>query len=243
MRDPHFRQMEITYHARVAATDGELGRVTDTIRDPQTQAVTHLIAEQNGVTRLIPISAIADVTPDMVRLHGSRAQFNVQEDEALSTDRTIELSEERLVPRRELRTVGEVSIRSEVEEFPGRLEVDAYREEVEIEHVPIGREVNEREGTREEDGVVIVPVYAEELVVVKRLVLREELRIRRIGTTEKRLFEDSLRRERLIVDDPANTGLVRERHPSTKTAVDDEESEAHTSEGGLVDKVMRRVLA
>jgi uncharacterized protein (TIGR02271 family) len=235
--------MEITYHARVVAADGELGRVTDTIRDPRTQAVTHLIAEQDGVTRLIPISAIAEVSEDVVRLHGSRAQFDVREDEALSADRTIELREERLVPRRELRTVGEVSIRSEVEEIPGHLEVDAYREEVEIEHVPIGREVNERQGPREEDGVVIVPVYAEELVVVKRLVLREELRIRRIGTTEKRLFEDRLRRERLIVDDPANTGLVRERHPSTTVDTKKDEHEAQSSEGGLVDKVMRRVLA
>jgi uncharacterized protein (TIGR02271 family) len=205
--------------------------------------VTHLIVEDNGVTRVVPISAIADVTPDMVRLHGSRAQFNAREDETLATERTIELREERLVPQRELRTVGEVSIRSEAEEIPGRLEVDAYREEVEIEHVPIGREVNERQGPREEDGVVIVPIYAEELVVVKRLVLREELRIRRIGTTERRLFEDSLRRERLIVDDPANTGLVRERHPSTEGKADGDEGDARASEGGLVDKVMRRVLA
>src|SRR5207247_10618278 len=57
-------------------------------------------------------------------------------------------------------------------------------------------------------------VYEEQLVVTKRLVLREQLRIRRVRTTERQLFEDTLRRERAVVDDPGRTGLVRELHPT-----------------------------
>ena len=54
-------------------------------------------------------------------------------------ERTIELREEQLVPQKELRELGEVLVRTQVEEAPGRLEVEAYREEVEVEHEPAGR--------------------------------------------------------------------------------------------------------
>jgi hypothetical protein len=51
---------------------------------------------------------------------------------------------------------------------------------------------------------------------VKRLVLREKIRIRRIQTTERRVFKDTLRKERLIVEDGSEAGLVRERYPSVE---------------------------
>src|SRR5579884_42298 len=85
---------------------------------------------------------------------------------------TLELREEQLVAHKELRQVGEIGLRTEVEEIPGRLEVDAFREEVEVEHEPVGQTVTERTAPWEEDGVLIVPVYEEQLVVTKRLVLR-----------------------------------------------------------------------
>ena len=113
------------------------------------------------------------------------------------TLQTIELREEQLIAHKELRELGEVEVRTEWDLVPGRIEVDAYREEVEVEHEPVGQVVSERGQSWEEDGVLIVPIYEEQLVVTKRLVLRERLRIRRVGTTERQLFEDTLRRERL----------------------------------------------
>src|SRR5262249_15873762 len=89
-----------------------------------------------------------------------------------------------LIPPKELRELGEVRVQKEVDEVPGRLEVDALREEVEVEHVPVGKIVNERVEPWEEDGELIVPVYEEQVVMVKRLVLREQLRIRRVSSTE-----------------------------------------------------------
>src|SRR4051794_29920509 len=94
-------------------------------------------------------------------------------------ERLIELREEQLVATKQLRDVGEVIVRTEVDSVPARLEVDALREEVEVVHEPVGRTVSEREEPREEDGVLIVPIYEEQLVVSKRLVLRERLRVRR----------------------------------------------------------------
>jgi uncharacterized protein (TIGR02271 family) len=157
-------------------------------------------------------------------------------------ERTIELREEQLVARKELRDVGDVYIRTEVEEVPGRLEVDALRQEVEVEHVPVGEVVRERVAPWEEDGVLIVPVYEEQLVVSKRLVLREHLRIRRVETSERRLFEDTLRRERLVIEDPNNTGLVHEQYPADGDRADGDRTKEPREEGGPLGALFRKVL-
>ncbi len=132
-------------------------------------------------------------------------------------ERVIELREEQLVAHKDMREMGQVQLRKYVEEGPGRLEVQAYREEVEIEHVPVGQVVRERVAPWEEGDALIVPVYEEQLVVVKRLFLREQLRIRRVATTELQVFEDTLRRERLEIEDPTASGLVREQFPTDTT--------------------------
>jgi uncharacterized protein (TIGR02271 family) len=142
--------------------------------------------------------------------------------------RTIELREEQLIAHKDFRELGEVIVRTEIEEVPGRLEVEAQREEVEIEHVPVGRFVSEREDPWEEEGVLVVPIYEEQLVVVKRLMLREHLRIRRVRTAETHLYEDTLRRDHLIVEDPNDTGLVHEQYPDTEVeSADGADRRAH----------------
>jgi uncharacterized protein (TIGR02271 family) len=152
----------------------------------------------------------------------------------------VELREERLVAHKQTQEVGEIQVHTEVEETPGRLEVDAYREEVTVEHEAVGEVVTERvEPWQEGDGVFVIPVYEERLVVVKRLVLRERIHIRRVGTTERQLFEDTLRRERLVVDDPQHTGRVRELYPTT-----DEEPVAEDAkeESGFFEGLVRKAL-
>jgi uncharacterized protein (TIGR02271 family) len=136
--------------------------------------------------------------------------------QTIGDERVLELREERLVPRTELREVGEAVIRTVLEEAPSRLEVEAYREEVEVEHIPVGEVVSERRAPWEDGGAVVIPIYEEQLVMVKRLVLREQLRVRRVANRETRLFEDTVRRERLVVEDPADTGLVRETYATVE---------------------------
>ena len=171
---------------------------------------------------------------------------------AAETLQTIELREEQLIAHKELRELGEVEVRTEWDLVPGRIEVDAYREEVEVEHEPVGQVVSERGQSWEEDGVLIVPIYEEQLVVTKRLVLRERLRIRRVGTTKRQLFEDTLRRERLVVEDPQHTGMVHERYPAGGAAgeviADEDSAGDHDAEcesepeGGFVGQLVRKVL-
>lgn len=131
-------------------------------------------------------------------------------------ERTLELREERLVARRKPHKIGEIVVRKEVDKVPVQVEVEALRQEVEIERVPIGREVSKRTPPRQENGTLIVPIYEEKLVVVKRLVLKEELRIRRREVSRKQRFEERVRKERAVVEDPDNTGAVHEHHASGK---------------------------
>jgi uncharacterized protein (TIGR02271 family) len=160
--------------------------------------------------------------------------------EPRADDRTLELREEELLVRREMREVGEAEIRTRVEEVPARLEVEAYAEEVEVEHVPVGEIVSQRRDPYEDGDVLVVPVYEEQLVVTKRLVLREQLRIRRVRTTQRQLFEDTLRREHADIGDPANTGLVHERYPTGRAEGEQVGDEADgREEGGLVNLVRR----
>ena len=172
----------------------------------------------------------------------SEAEFDAE------TTRTIELREEQLVAHTDLRELGEIEVRTEVNDVPGRLEVDAYREEVVIEHETVGEVVTERDKPWEEDGVLIIPIYEEQLVVTKRLVLRERMRVRRVGTTERQLFQDTLRRERLVVDDPQGTGLVREQYSTGGLQNDARVSSVDSSEpdesapgflGSLVHKALQ----
>jgi uncharacterized protein (TIGR02271 family) len=158
---------------------------------------------------------------------------------------TIELREEELVARKDLRELGQIEVRTEIDEVPGRLEVDAYREEVVVEHEPVGQVVNERDQPSEEDGVLIIPIYEEQLVVTKRLVLRERMRVRRVGTTERQLYQDTLRRERLVIEDPQHTGLIHEQYP-TEPSENGEHGDAVSAgggqEGGFLEHLVHKAL-
>src|SRR5579884_1393240 len=105
---------------------------------------------------------------------------------------TVVLREEHLVPHKETEDIGQVTVRTYVEEFPGQLDVDAFREEVEVERLPVGQVVAQRQAPWEENGVMVIPVYEEHLVVSKQLVLKEQIRIRRVRTVEKHRFENTL---------------------------------------------------
>ena len=129
-------------------------------------------------------------------------------------ERTLELREEQLVAKKEQRTIGEIVVRTEIDEVPAQLEVEAVREEVIVEHEPVGEAVSERQQPWEQDGVLIVPVYEEQLVVTKRLVLRERIHVRSVSTRARQLFQDTVKRDRLVVEDPQHTGSVREQYPT-----------------------------
>ena len=176
--------------------------------------------DQQGVHLAVPLARIQAEAPSIplqsveTPAAGTRGAGPPSPD----TQQVIELKEERLVPHKELRQVGEIEVRTVVEEVPSHLEVETLREEVEVEHVPIGRTVDERRAPWEDDGTLVIPVYEEQVAVVKRLVLKEELRVRRVRASEHQVIDEPVLRERVVVQDPDHTGLVHERYAQEPAA-------------------------
>jgi uncharacterized protein (TIGR02271 family) len=155
-------------------------------------------------------------------------------------ERVVELREEQLVANKKQENLGEVVIRTVVETAPAQLEVDAQRDEVEVVHEPVGEAVSERQAPWEEDGVTVIPVYEEQLVVTKRLMLRERVRVRRFSTTERQLFQETVKRERLTVEDPQHTGRVQETSQTDNAR--SAESEHDKEDPGFLTRLVGKAL-
>ncbi len=93
-----------------------------------------------------------------------------------------------------------VVIRKTVHQHDEKIESLLHSEELVIERVPIGEVVAEIPATREEGDTVIVPVLEEQLVVEKRLFLKEEVRIRRVAKTQPVQRTVQLRREQVTAE-------------------------------------------
>lgn len=74
------------------------------------------------------------------------------------------------------------------------------RESVEVERVPINRIVAEAPPSRQEDDTLIIPVLEEVLVVEKRLMLKEEVRITRTQTKVHQPQAVTLRTEEAVIE-------------------------------------------
>ncbi len=82
-----------------------------------------------------------------------------------------------------------------------------FRERVEIEHVAIGREIDAVPEIVENGDVTIIPVVEEVLVVQRRLMLKEELHVRRIRETSSHHEVVVLREQKAVIS----------RNPSPKS--------------------------
>ena len=81
----------------------------------------------------------------------------------------------------------------------------------EIERVPIGRHVDTMPGVREEGDTVVIPIVEELLVIERRLFLKEEVRVRRVSSTERHQESVVLRHHEAVVTHlPAETPATGE---------------------------------
>ena len=112
----------------------------------------------------------------------------------------IPLAEEEVrIDKREVPT-GRVRVRTATEVVEELARATLDEDVVEVTLVAVGREVDIAPEVRTEDGVVIVPVLEEVLVVEKRLFLKEELHIRRSVTQEEVEVPITLRKQRAVIE-------------------------------------------
>ncbi len=118
----------------------------------------------------------------------------------------IPLVEERVTVGKRVVETGEVRVRTVIEERSELAGADLLREKVAVERVPRNEEVAAVPPVREEDGVTIVPVVEERLVVEKKLFLVEEIRLVRRSVTERLEMPVTLRAQRAVVEREESSG-------------------------------------
>ncbi len=109
------------------------------------------------------------------------------------------ITEELDVQKREV-TTGGVRLTKHVQEREELVDEPGFSEEIEVEHVPINRTVSRVPSTRYEGDTMVIPLVEEELVVQKRLVLREEIRVTKYRREFRNPQRVTLRREEVDVE-------------------------------------------
>jgi uncharacterized protein (TIGR02271 family) len=116
----------------------------------------------------------------------------------------VQRSEEELRAGTREREAGALNVRKRVRTDREQVSVPTKHEEVSVERVPVeeGREASEAEIG---DDEVTVPVVEEEVVVEKRPVVKEEIRVRKDVVEDEELVEEDVRKEEVDVDDQTTT--------------------------------------
>lgn len=98
-----------------------------------------------------------------------------------------------------------VEVKTTLELHDARIDERLHSEMVEVERVKIDREVGGPQPVRQEGDLTIIPVVEEVLVVQKRYVLKEEVRVRRRRVDFSHQETLKVRRQRVeIVREPMN---------------------------------------
>ena len=100
----------------------------------------------------------------------------------MGDEATLPLAAEELSVSKEVRETGRVRVRTHTDEREAWVDETLSGEHVEIETVPVGRQVDAAPAVRQEGDTTIIPVVEEVLVVERRLFLKEEVRVKRVTT-------------------------------------------------------------
>src|SRR3712207_6427180 len=111
----------------------------------------------------------------------------------------VQRSEEELRAGTREREAGALNVRKRVRTDREQVSVPKRHEEVSVERVPVeGREASEAEIGEDE---VVMPVTEEEVVVEKRPVVKEEIRVRKDTVQDEQVVEEDVRREEVEIED------------------------------------------
>jgi uncharacterized protein (TIGR02271 family) len=144
---------------------------------------------------------------DRQRLVRERMEAHgVTEDEALR----LVLSEEELAIGKRQVAAGEVGVRKFVETERVHEDVQLRREEVDVQRRPITDGYSATGAVIGDDEDIRIPLHAEEAIVEKRVVPKEELVVRKREVVENEGVDAELRRERAEVDREVTDTNLRE---------------------------------
>lgn len=171
-----------------------------------------LIDVGNGIQIVIPMQKLAPRKPTGFNVAGTFEEWRKAnhpsnlhgidangDDDHGDTISIPVLEEELEVQKRQVET-GSIRINKTISEREEIVDQALNRERAKVERVPINRIVEEAANSRYENNTWIIPVYEEVVVVEKRLVLREEIRVTKEMSVEQHHERIPLRSEKVTVE-------------------------------------------
>jgi uncharacterized protein (TIGR02271 family) len=202
----------------VEGDSGPLGTVVGVDTDPATGA-THLVVEGRDGSRRTLLSDMFTVRNNSVYVHDAAAFASMGTlsqpraatqplraadvmEVAAGEEVTIPvLRDEVVIQTRQVQSGG-VRVHKLVNERTETVEQPTMRDQVAVERVSIGRVVDAQAlpHARQEGDTLIIPILEEMLVVEKRIVLKEEVRITKRRTEEVEQVQVVLREEEVQIE-------------------------------------------
>ena len=179
---------------------------------------THVLVQlESGEQCLVPAALVIPQQDGSVYVPVRRAELvpAPREDHTETQPIVVPVLVEELEVQKRVVETGTVRITTQVHEREALVDEPLWREDVEVTHVPIQRVVDAPLPIREEHGTLIVPILEEVLIVEKRLMLKEEIHIRRHRVEIRQPQQVTLRSEEVSV----------ERVPNPDTSVTTHEGE------------------
>jgi uncharacterized protein (TIGR02271 family) len=114
----------------------------------------------------------------------------------------VPLLEEQLAVKKDRVQAGEVILRKAISSHMEELPVELAHDEVQVDRVAVNRVLEDGESAEPyQDGEVwVIPVVHEELVVLKRRLVAEEIRVTRRRATREKTVRGEVRREEITID-------------------------------------------
>jgi uncharacterized protein (TIGR02271 family) len=164
-----------------------------------------LVLFQNGEQVLVPRDLLVQQADGRYRLmasiealvanQGSLTQATANDEQML----VVPVTEEKVTVQKRVIEKGRVQIHKTIHEHTEVVDQPLHVEQVEIERVAINRVIDKPVSIRHEGDTTIIPLLEEVLVIEKRLVLREEVHIKKLRTTVHDPQEVLLREERVEI--------------------------------------------
>lgn len=159
---------------------------------------------ESGERIMVPADLLARQDDGTYRtslsLSALRAAAERGEQSEAGEHQVIPIVEEQVRVARQEVERGRVRITKRVEQHEETIDEPLLHERVEVERVPVGREIDGPVEVRQEGEVTIIPVFEEVLVVQKRLMLKEELHVRKERQKVQEPQHITLRREHVEVE-------------------------------------------
>lgn len=198
---------------RITVVDkgGSRGIVVGKLETQEGQPTDVIVELEQGDQVLVPWDMII-TRGNEYHLPARFTEMKRRTAEQVDERRVFPIIAEKLTIGKRVRETGKVRVTKSVQEREETVDEPTFREEIQVERVPVNRPVEGPVDSRYEGDTLIIPIIAEEVVLQKRAILKEELRITKRRVEEHHPQKVTLRTEtvdvkRVPIDD---TEAVRE---------------------------------